>query len=349
MSSVLSQFPILMNILLFLILAAVVWISGSRLAYLSNVAAGRLGISTSLMGLLFLSTTTSLPEIATTVSAVIDARPRLALNNLYGGIALQTAVLAAADIFARGAISNYPRKANHALEATLLVSLLSLSIIVVVIGEPIVIWNVGLGSFFVLVFYCSAIFLLRKYDDNNDWIPVDLQEVKSNLQSQSQPDQVNNATTRRVVWMNIAYASVIFIAGVSLVQTSVVISEQSGIGMDIMGVVFLAGATSLPELSTTLAAVRLGAYTLAISNIFGSNLIMVGLVFPADFLFRQGAILSFADKTVQLAAALGILVTSAYLIGLLIRRKPRVGRMGLDSVFVLVVYIGSLGLYWILR
>jgi hypothetical protein len=41
-------------------------------------------------------------------------------------------------------------------------------------------------------------------------------------------------------------------------------------------------------MTTSIAAVRIGAYTMAISNIFGSNLFMLVLVFPAAMLFRGG-------------------------------------------------------------
>lgn len=60
-------------------------------------------------------------------------------------------------------------------------------------------------------------------------------------------------------------------------------------------------ATSLPEMTTSIAAVRIGAYTMAISNIFGSNLFMLVLVFPVAMLFRGGPILQQPSRTVSLA------------------------------------------------
>ena len=112
---------LLQSLLVFGLCAAVVWYSGARLAYLADELAGRFNLAKSLVGLLLLSVATSLPEIATTLSAAISQARDLVLNNLFGGIALQTAILAMSDFWARGAITNYPRKANHALEATLLV------------------------------------------------------------------------------------------------------------------------------------------------------------------------------------------------------------------------------------
>ena len=90
-------------------------------------------------------------------------------------------------------------------------------------------------------------------------------------------------------------------------------------------------------------------YTMAISNIFGSNLIMLVLVFPADMLFRSGPILQDASRTVSLALAFGIVVTAIFLTGMIIRRKPKVGAVGLDSVLVLIAFVGSLFAYYAVR
>ena len=81
---------------------------------------------------------------------------------------------------------------------------------------------------------------------------------------------------------------------------------------------------------------------MAISNIFGSNLIMLVLLFPADILYREGPILAAAGRTEMLSIIFGILVTAIYVVGLLVRRKPRVLGMAVDSALVLTVYVGSL-------
>ena len=80
-----------------------------------------------------------------------------------------------------------------------------------------------------------------------------------------------------------------------LVETAQTIADQSALGSSFIGVTLLAASTSLPRLSTTIAAVRLGAYTMALSSIFGSNLIMVLVLFPADMFYRQEAFVLFLD------------------------------------------------------
>ncbi len=335
------------SILLFLLAASVVWVAGARLAYLADTLADRFALAKSLMGLLVLSLATSLPEVATTLTAAVQQARDLVLNNLFGGIALQTAILAMSDFWARGPITNYPRKANHALEATLLVLLLSTALVITNLGETVVIFGVGLGSVFIACAYTGAIWVLRRYDDSSDWVPVDLPDPEP-LPFPA-PSRLQDKSNSNLVWQAVAASVAILVFGLLLVVFAERIAEQSGLGSGFVGVTLLAAATSLPELTTSITAVRIGAYTMAISNIFGSNLIMLVLVFPADILFRSGPILQGASRTASLALAFGIVVTAIYLTGLIIRRKPRVGTVGLDSILVLVTFLGSLVAYYFAR
>ncbi len=335
------------SLTLFGVSAALVWVAGARLAYLADAFAERFSLAKSLVGLLLLSVATSLPEIATTLSAAVSQARDLVLNNLFGGIALQTAILAMSDFWARGAITNYPRKANHALEATLLVLLLSMTLILVDLGQTVVIFGVGAGTVLIALSYVGAVWLLRRYDGSNDWIPIDLPNPDplpfpaptglSGLSSGAMKSQIALA------------CAAILVFGLLLVLFAERIAVQTGLGSSFIGVTLLAGATSLPELTTSIMAVRIGAYTMAISNIFGSNLIMIVLVFPADLLYRAGPILQDTSRTVSLSLAFGIAVTAIFLTGLIVRRKPRLGRFGLDSVLVLAVFVSSLLAYYLVR
>ena len=335
------------SLLLFTLCASVVWFAGARLAYLADALADRYKLAKSLVGLLLLSLATSLPEVATTLSAAVSQAQNLVLNNLFGGIALQTAILGVADFWARGAITNYPRKANHALEATLLVLLLSITLIITVVGEPVALFQIGPGSTLIALCYAGTIWLLRRYDGSSDWVPVDLPdpEAKPFLAVKDTGDTTNQSLILQTVIACIA----ILIFGLLLVLLAERIAVQSGLGTSFIGVTLLAGATSLPELTTSITAARIGAYTMAISNIFGSNLIMLVLVFPADILYRGGPILQGTSQTVSLALAFGIAVTAIYLVGLIVRRKPRIGVLGLDSVLVMITFLGSLVAYYYVR
>jgi len=343
----LPETTLLQSIGVFICCAGVVWVSGARLAYLADTIADRFKLAKSLVGLLLLSLATSLPEVATTLSAAIQQSRELVLNNLFGGIALQTAILAMSDFWARGPITNYPRKANHALEATLLVFLLALALVATNLGETVAVAGVGLGTVLIACGYVGAIFILRRYDGNNDWVPIDLPDPDP-LPFPA-PTNLDAKSNDLLIWQAVVACLAILIFGLLLVIFAGRIADQSGLGSGFIGVTLLAAATSLPELSTSIAAVRIGAYTMAISNIFGSNLIMLVLVFPADILFRAGPILQGISRIVSLSLAFGVAVTSVFLIGLIVRRKPKLGAFGLDSITVVAIFGLSFVAYYHVR
>ena len=65
-------------------------------------------------------------------------------------------------------------------------------------------------------------------------------------------------------------------------------AEQSGVIATFIGTSLVAITTSLPELVTTFAAVRLGAFDLAVSNLLGSNAFNMAAFFFVDVAYRSG-------------------------------------------------------------
>jgi len=338
------------GLLTFAACAGGVWYAAIWLTYCADALAERYNLARSTVGLLFLASATSLPEVATTFGAAAKADAELVLGNLFGGIALQTTMLAVGDLWARGAISAYPRKTTHALEATLLVGLLAAMQIALIMNEQVDLFWIGPGSLIVTLLYVMAILVLRRSDKGSDWVPVDLPDDAGDYAPLSMAPKklAGMAATGLLLRSALACAAVLML-GVGLVLSADVIAVQSDLGSGFVGVSLLAMATSLPELTTTITAVRMGAYTLAISNVFGSNLIMLGLVFPADLLFTRGPILRDAGASISLAIALGIAVTVVYLVGFILRRKRRVGRLGVDSLAVFILYGLGLALLYVVR
>ena len=230
----------------------------------------------------------------------------------------------------------------------MLIALLAIVQAAFVLHEPMTILNIGLGSLIIGLAYVATLLLLRHYSENNDWVPVDM-PPKSDLSSIRATRASSSKATQRLVLLGILACCAILFLGTGLVVSAEVLSAKTGLGSSFIGVTLVALATSLPELSTTITAVRMGAYTMAISNIFGSNLIMLVLVLPADALYRKGPILREDSASAQLAIALGMLLTTIYLVGLIIRRKPRIGHLGIDSAMVLVAYLAGLFLFYIVK
>jgi cation:H+ antiporter len=336
--TVLVQQPIILNLGVFIAAAMGVWFAGSRLAIYADAIADRRRIGHALMGLVFVAAATSLPEMVTTLYGALAGESKLVLGNMFGGIAMQTAVLAVADGFAAAPLTFYPRKTTSALEATLLIVLLSLLLALHGVGELVLPLGMGLGTLCLGVTYVAIIAILRQYGQGETWVPVEVPETEKALVGGIASKTLDSLPLSMLVWTFVFLSAAILVCGVALTASAAVLSEQTGLSSSFIGVTLLASATSLPEVSTTIAAVRIGAYSMAISNIFGSNLLMIALVFPADLFYSGGPILEALDSSTSFALISGVLVTAIYLAGLLLRSRRMIAGIGIDSALVLLVY-----------
>ena len=157
------------------------------------------------------------------------------------------------------------------------------------------------------------------------------------------------APLRTLLWRAAGVAAIILVAGFYLTRTGEALAAATGLGASFFGAVVLAIATSLPEISTVVSAARLGRYEMAISDIFGTNLIDVALIAVVDAVYAGPPVLAGAGRFSGFAALIGIAVTVLYVIGLVERRDRTVARMGIDSLAVLLVYVGGVAVLYQLR
>lgn len=107
-----------------------------------------------------------------------------------------------------------------------------------------------------------------------------------------------------------------------------------------MGTLFVAFATSVPELVVTLAAVRLGALDMAIGNLLGSNLFDMLLVAIDDLFYTPGPILAEVSPAHAISAMSALVMTGLAIVGLYYRPRGRVLRTaGWVSLALFVIYL----------
>ena len=137
--------------------------------------------------------------------------------------------------------------------------------------------------------------------------------------------------------------------GVLLENSGDAIAKHVGMTGVLFGATVLAASTSLPELSTGLASIKLGDYQLAVSDIFGGNAFLPVLFLVASVISGQ-AVLPHAQKSDLYLTGLGVLLTLVYMAGLIFRPRLQIWRMGVDSLVVLLLYVlGVGGLVFIAR
>lgn len=101
--------------------------------------------------------------------------------------------------------------------------------------------------------------------------------------------------------------------------------------------------TSLPELVTTLAAVRRGALTLAVADIVGGNTFDMLFIVAVDVAYVSGSVFGASGVGMReiFLTTLIILLNVILLLGMLYRQRRGPGNIGLESVLTLIVYLGG--------
>jgi cation:H+ antiporter len=350
-----TQFDIAINLALFAAAATAVWIAGTRITNYANALSIKTGIGQAVIGMVLLAGITSTPEFGTVFSSAAIGAIDMAVGDMFGSIALQVVILAIADfvIGARALTSRIPDP-QVLLQAGLNVLLLAIAAAGIIVGD-VAILGIGAWLWGLLIVLLGGILLLAQAQNRRSWLPAKRGRVDTSLseeQKQSQEhageDYLETPLRGIVIWIA-GLGFVILTAGFVLANAGDAIAKQSGLGGGFIGFAFLAIATSLPELTTTLAAARQGLFTLAISGILGTNLINVGMLFPTDAIAGGEPVLSQVGTFSAFSALLGIVLTTLLMIGLAERGDKTVLRLGFDSATIFAIYAVGLVILFNLR
>lgn len=345
--------PLWINVAIFAVASSVVWFAGTRITGYANAISVKTGIGQAAIGMLLLGGITSLPEIGATVTSAATGAALLAVNNLFGSIAAQVVILAVIDITIRKALTSEIPDPTVMLQGGLNVLLISIATAGITVGD-VSILGIGAWAWATALAYGFSIYVLSQSEGRKAWIAARGGKAETGLDRQQKHAQEEankehqDLSLKRVLLFTAGLAGLILVAGFFLSRTADALAEQTGLGGGAMGFVFLAVATSLPEVSTSLTAARAGLYTLAVSDILGTNLINVGLIFVIDAVAPGEPVLSQAGTFAAFGALLGIAVTALFVIGIAERGDKTVLRMGLDSLAVLVCYGAGLVILFML-
>lgn len=351
--SFLQSAGILVTLAIFTAASAIVWRAGSSLSRSADAIAERTGLGKAFVGVIFLGVATSLPELATTASAALENHPTLAGTNLLGGVAMQIAVLALIDGVAlrERALTHFSGEPAFLMQGVLLALLLAIAAAGVAVGDRPVFGGVGVWPLVLGAVYAVAVFVMYRYENDPRWEPVGetrpVPATSGGLET-AEPGRYADLSTAGLAGRFAMAAAGVFAGGYFVAVTGARLAELSGLGESFVGATLVAFATSLPEVSTTWSAVRLGAYAMAVGNILGTNALELALFLPAEVLYTEGAIFAALDERGVFLAALGIVLTCIYLWGVLERRDRTVLSFGVDSALVLVVYGAGLAILSVL-
>ncbi len=341
-----QSLPVPLLLLVFVVAAAVVWWAGVRLTNATDTLDKRLGWGDAFGGLILLAIVISLPDVAVVSTAAITGDIGLATGSILGGAAVQVVVLTVLDIKGRNTgvpLTSRTRTLTPALEALMVIAALTL----VLLGshlEPMSYFRIEPTALLIFLTWMAGLLVVRKANPSPAWEPN-----RSDDQAPPEtPGQKDDRSTRKIVGTFLFAAALTLAGGVALEQSGAAIATQLGIDPIVFGATVLAVATSVPDISPGMQAVKLGNHELAISDAFGAVAFLPSLLLVIAVVSGQ-AVLPFTENIPLYLAALGIFLMCIFVVGLVLRSRRTVFRMGVDTLVAITVYcIGLVGLIVVL-
>lgn len=339
-----SALPLWANLAVFLGCGLVIAVAGVRIVGLGDRLADRTGLGEAVVGAVLLGGTTSLAGSVLSIVATVDGNTGIAISNCLGGIAGQTAFLGIADLtYRRANLEHAAASQANLSQGVLLVALLTLPLMAYALPDW-TLWHVSPATLVLLGGYVFGLQLVRDAHTAPMWLPQQTEETREDV-----PVPENReASLPGLLGRFTLYAAALAGAGYLLSQSAPALMRQSGLSDTLVGGVFTALTTSLPEFIVVIAAVRQGALTLAIGNIIGGNCFDVLFLAFSDVAYTGGSLYTLLSESHLYLIALNILMTGILLLGLLRRVKRGIAGIGFESVLVLLLYIGSFALLAVL-
>lgn len=261
----------------------VIGVAGSALSRYGDVIGGKTGLSGNWIGLILLATVTSLPELATGVSAAtIGEAPNIAVGDVLGSCVFNLLLLAVLDMMWRDRPFYAEISDTHALSGAfgvLLICAVGLGVITAPLLARFAILHVGAVTPLLVAGYAYAMWTIfvRERDGNN---------ATGELIDRYPGIALRTAALRYAI------AAVFVVgAGTWLPFIGKDLAAAMGWSTSFVGTFFVAAVTSTPELVVTVAAVRIGAIDMAVGNLLGSNLFNMLVLAIDDVAFIRGPLL----------------------------------------------------------
>ena len=262
-------------------------------------------LSGAFLGGVLLSAVTSLPELFTSISAVsLLSKPSLCIGNILGSDLFNITVLSLAALCC---IKRFSKA--HISKGNILVTVFVLLIYIALLLNMFNILNfeiatVNIVSIAVVLLYAFGVRYL----------------ASDNSGSSKEDEEVKLSTKQIVVRFTLSSVAIVIL---SILMTYITddLATKYNIGAGLAGAIFLGVATSLPEVSSTIALIRMRNFNIAVGNIVGSNLFNFLILCVADILCFGQSVYDYSDAKVVGLLEFGLFATVAALPMLYSRKK----------------------------
>ncbi len=309
-----------MNIWLqFAVCAGVILYSGSQLTRHGDAIAEKTGLGRNWIGLVLLATVTSLPELITGVAAVtLNDLPDMAVSGTLGSCMFNMMVIAALDLLSRKRpVSNVVHQ-GHMLSAGFGIVLIGFAAVDILFSKYLPVFtglnNVDPICLAYLPVYLLAMKLIYSYEK---------QRVEEFVGDVAEATAANKQTLTYSILLFSFHALIIVAAACYLPALGEQISKMTGWGESFIGSSLIAVTTSLPEITVSVTAARMGAFDMAVANLLGSNLFNCVILSIIDFCYLKGPLLRSVSQVNTLTALTSMMAMGIVVIGLTYRSERK--------------------------
>jgi len=250
--------------------------------------ARKLGVSGHVIGITLIAAATSLPELATSVTASLEGYPGLAVGNVVGSNAFNIGIVLGSAIIIRSMRSTKMtlRDGWMVILSTILFGIFSIGTIGRV--ESLVLLSV-------YVFYVGYLYRVSK--------PTIRPEANGRAQGGA----------LKLLLITVLGTFLLLLGSPVLVRSSVNLASDLGVSNSLIGLSIVAAGTSLPELLTSFVAAIKHQRGIAVGNVLGSNifniLLIIGLSGLVEPVHMSGLMNPGVVPGMILITVLGILIS----------------------------------------
>jgi cation:H+ antiporter len=188
----------------------------------------------------------------------------------------------------------------------------------------------GLTSIFIFTLYIIGIRQMFIYNKNHP---------EAIVEEESQYNELSNLK----IYGTFAIAALGIIGGgiwLSFIGDEIAVTYN--LSANFVGSLFLAIATSLPEIVVAITALRIGAIDLAVGDILGANMLNTANIFITDIFYTGGPLLSEVSSKNLFTALAMIVMTLIVILGLRFKNKRKTFKIiSWNALLILAIYIST--------
>lgn len=316
----------------FILCILIIFFSGRKVAKYGDIIAEKTGLGGVWIGLVLIAILTSLPELFNGISAIrlVDA-PDLTIGNLLGANMFNMFNLALLDIFHRNGSLLAVVGRTHRLTGVFSLLLVLLVGISIFISSRFCAMGMGWIGWYTPVIVLLYLFFIRI-----------IYRFEQRHPSLKETELAYGEESSRKVYLYFAISAAFIIgAGIWLAFIGDEIAQVYGWGQSFVGSLFLAFTTTLPEITVSFAAMRIGANDMAVANMIGSNLFNMTIISLDDLLYLKGPVLAAVSESHLITAFTVILMTTVFIAGFSFKSRRFLRLSWWNSTLILLFLLGA--------